>query len=217
MAARQGASCRPTAAAKPDAATASGRLLIVDMDGTLVRTDTLIIGLLALARHPLRLGRVVWAWRHGRARLKQELAAAAGLDAAGLPYNRELLAFLREQRRAGRELVLATGADRSIAEAVAAHLDLFDAVLASDGVTNLTGRRKLAGIRARFGNAPFTYVGNSRTDLLVWCGAAGGICVNAKPGVLRAAARATAIERSFPAEPGHLRLLLRTLRSQRPA
>ena len=80
---------------------------------------------------------------------------------------------------------------------MALHLDLFDAVLASDGRTNLTGRRKLLAVSRHLDGAAFVYVGNSKTDLAIWRGAASGICVNARPRVARAAARATRIERSF--------------------
>jgi phosphoserine phosphatase len=182
--------------------------LVVDLDGTLVLGDTTLGCMLALRRRPLRLLRALWRLPRGRAHVKQRLAAAASLDAARLPYNRELLRYLREQRRAGRKLVLATGADRSIAEAVARHLGLFDAVLASDGRINLTGSRKLSAISRQLQGAAFAYIGNSKTDLVIWGEAASGVCVNARPRVARAAARATRIERSFARRPFRLYRLL---------
>jgi phosphoserine phosphatase len=192
-----------------------GRPLVVDLDGSLVCTDTLFECVLVLARHPLRLLSALSALRHGKARLKEALAGAADLDAALLPYNRELLGYLRAQRARGRLLVLATGADRKMAEAVAQHLDLFDRVLASDGRTNLTGRAKLAAIRGSVGDAPFSYIGNSRVDLAVWREAASGIVVNARPRVVRAAARATVIECSFAAETGWPAALWRAIQPRR--
>lgn len=186
--------------------------LVVDLDGSLIRTDTTVENLLAAVKRPLLLLRALFAWRHGRARLKQELAAAVAFDPAALPYNDALLAYLREQHAAGRVLVLATGADRSTAEAVARHLGLFDLVLASDGEVNLTGRAKLAAIRDHVGDAPFTYVGNSRADLRVWDKAAGAICVDVRRRVARAAAQATTIERSFVSSEGRTRTLVRALR-----
>jgi 4-hydroxybenzoate polyprenyltransferase len=188
------------------------RPLVVDMDGSLVRTDTSLECVMALARQPLTLLRALAAWRRGRAAAKQELAKAASLDPAQLPYHQEFLAFLRAEQAGGRLLVLATGADRRVADAVAQHLDLFDAVLASDGETNLTGATKLAAIRGSIGGGRFTYAGNSRTDLAVWREAAGGICVNASARVARSAAQTTTIERSFPSETGWPRALLRAVR-----
>lgn len=187
------------------------RPLIVDMDGSLVRSDTSLECVLALARRPLALLRALLGAAHGRARAKQALAAAAELDPAQLPYHADLLAYLREAQTAGRVLVLATGADRRVADAVAQHLDLFDAVLASNGTVNLTGKAKLAAIRAHVGE-DFTYVGNSRQDLAVWQEATAGVCVNAPARVARAAAAATTIEHTFPAEPGWLRPLVRAIR-----
>lgn len=189
-----------------------GGPLVVDLDGSLIRTDTTVENLLAAAKRPRLLLRALLAWRHGRARLKQEMAAAVEFDPAALPYNEPLLAYLREQHAAGRVLVLATGADRTTAEAVARHLGLFDLVLASDGQVNLTGRAKLAAIRDSVGDAPFTYVGNSRTDLRVWHDAAGAICVGVRPRVARAAAQATTIERSFASGERRVRALIRALR-----
>src|SRR5260370_2353079 len=150
--------------------------LVVDLDGTLVRTDTLIESLLAALTRPLPLLRAFAALRHGRAPFKQKVAEISGFDPALLPYNEELLAYLREEQKSGRALILATATDRRIADAVAAHLDLFDAVLASDGVVNLKGRAKLAAIRATLGERPFVYIRNQRADLGV-CGAAGGAIV----------------------------------------
>jgi hypothetical protein len=190
----------------------AGGPLAVDLDGSLVHTDTSLECIAALGRQPVALFRSVSLWRYGRARVKQELAAAAELNPAHLPYNKRLLEYLREQKAAGRVIVLATGADRRVADAVAAHLDLFDAVLASDGSINLTGRAKLAAIRQLVGDKGFTYIGNSSADLAIWCEADGAICVNARPQVARAAARTTTIEHAFPRESGWLRPLLRAIR-----
>jgi phosphoserine phosphatase len=176
--------------------------VVVDLDGTLVATDTTLLCMMALRRRPLYLLRALWCWPRGRAAVKERLAAAAALDPARLPYNRELLLYLHELRAAGRALVLATGADHMIAEAVARHLEIFDIVLASDGRTNLTGRRKLAAISRRLDGAAFAYIGNSKTDLAIWRAAASGVCVNARKRVARAAARATRIERHFARRPG---------------
>jgi 4-hydroxybenzoate polyprenyltransferase len=138
--------------------------LCVDLDGTLVKSDTLLDGLCLLARrHPLQLWRVpVWLMR-GRAHLKFEVARRAPLDPARLPYNRDLVRFLQSERRENRQIFLATGADGELAQRVASHLGLFEGVLASDKATNLTRERKLTRLRDQLGE--FDYIGNSRADL----------------------------------------------------
>ena len=124
------------------AAQLFGRLpLFVDLDGTLVRTNTLLESVLSAIDHPSQLLRALFSLRHGKAAMKQQIAARADLDPTLLPYNEELLSLLRAEAAAGRYLVLGTGSDRKIASAVANHLDIFDAVLASDGEINLTGAK----------------------------------------------------------------------------
>ena len=58
-----------------------------------------------------------------------------------------------QEKRSGRKIWLATAADRNIAEDVANHIRIFDGVLASDGNTNLKGRRKLKAIQEAAGGS----------------------------------------------------------------
>lgn len=168
--------------------------LCVDLDGTLIRTDTLVESLLALG--PGRqLGKsLVRLVRAGKAAFKQAAMEGAKLDPALLPYNDELLAYLRRQKAAGRRLVLATAADASVAQAVADHLRLFDEVLASNGADNLKGEAKAAALVRRFGLKGFAYAGDSRSDLAVWAVARSGIIVDASAGVSAAARKTVPIE-----------------------
>jgi hydroxymethylpyrimidine pyrophosphatase-like HAD family hydrolase len=115
--------------------------LCVDLDGTLVRTDTLIEGLCALATDP-RIVVALLRLTSGRAALKQAIAIQAPPNPALLPYNQTLLDYLRDQKKAGRRIVLATAADQRVAHAIAAHLGIFDEVIASDGTINLKGDAK---------------------------------------------------------------------------
>lgn len=143
----------------------TGIPLCVDLDGTLVKSDTFYDGVCLLLRvRPASMLRFPqWLLAGGKARVKQEVNYRAAIDAAHLPYNQPLLIFLREQHELGRPIYLTTGADISLAERVAAHLGFFTGVLASDGSTNLTGNHKLAGLRKRF--PVFDYIGNARPDL----------------------------------------------------
>ena len=77
------------------------------------------------------------------------------------PINEPFLAFLREQKGAGRKFVLATASDRDMALPVANHVGLFDEVLGSDGKTNLRGANKLKVLTEKFGERGFDYAGNS--------------------------------------------------------
>ncbi len=138
--------------------------LCVDLDGTLIKSDSLFDAVCLLLRsNPVRAWRLPFWLAGGRARLKSEIAQQAPLDVARLPYNAPLLSFLQDECRQGRQLYLTTGADAALAERVAAHLGIFQGVLASDGATNLTSGKKLELLKLRFGS--FDYIGNSRADL----------------------------------------------------
>ena len=153
----------------PVARGASGVPLAVDLDGTLVKSDMLMESLAAvLKRAPwLALALPFWLAR-GRAALKSELARRSDLDVTVLPYDENVLAELRRARAAGRPLVLATAADESIARRIAEHLGLFEAVMASDGRTNLKREVKARALVERYGEAGFDYVGEDRHDVPIW-------------------------------------------------
>ncbi len=151
---------------QPPVEVQAERPLCVDLDGTLVKSDTFVDSLMILARrHPLALLRAPsWAFK-GKAYLKAQVASMVTLDAAYLPYNRPLLNYLRDEHAAGRKLYLATGTDRALALNIAAHLGIFDEVIASDGRVNLTGRNKLQHLEQRFAADGFDYIGNALPDL----------------------------------------------------
>lgn len=152
--------------------------LCVDMDGTLVAGDTLHESLVWLARRRPGLLWRVPAWlRRGRAGFKRRVADAVVPDAAALPYRSEVLAYVREARAAGRPVVLATAADRRVAEAVAGHLGLFDRVLATEDDHNLKGDAKRRALEEAFGPRGYEYLGDHGVDRAVWEGAARIACV----------------------------------------
>ena len=152
--------------------------LAVDLDGTLIATDLLWEGLfLLLRKNPLYLLMLpVWAFS-GPARLKQEIASRVNLDPALLPYRTNLVNRLKHERAKGRRIILATGTPRKFADAIAAHLDIFDDVMATEGLNNLTSERKRLALCEAFGDGGFDYIGNSRHDLKVFDAARASIVV----------------------------------------
>jgi len=152
--------------AQPESSLQLLRPLCVDLDGTLVKSDTLIDSLLVLIRtHPALFFALPFQVLRGKAAFKAFVTGHVTLDVAHLPYNRKVLQFLHEEKARGRALYLATGADMRLAKRVAGHLGLFAGVLGSDGATNLTGSRKLDRLRNQLGNSAFDYIGNDAPDL----------------------------------------------------
>ncbi|MDP9040247.1 MAG: UbiA family prenyltransferase [Acidobacteriota bacterium] len=164
---------------------AAAEPLCVDLDGTLVKSDTLVDSVLVLARQSPRCLLALPGWlAGGKAAFKQKISSHAPLDVARLPYNQELLDYLREQHAQGREIYLATGADAALAERVAAYLGIFSGVLASDGAVNLTGRNKLAAFQSRFAQG-FSYIGNATPDIHLLTACLHPMVANPHRGLLR--------------------------------
>lgn len=142
--------------------------LVLDLDGTLLRSDLLFEGIADLTRrNPLNLLRIAgWAMR-GRAYLKQKVAAESRIDYATLPVNEALAAYAAGQKEAGRQIVIATAADESAARQFAVRFPFVGAVIASDGATNLKGAAKAAMLQWRYPQG-FDYAGDSAADPPVW-------------------------------------------------
>lgn len=151
----------------------------MDLDGTLIHSDLLWESLCDLARErPVDLFRTPGWLLGGKATFKRRIAERVSINAVTLPYREEVLDYLRAERAAGRPIVLATASDARLVMPIAEHLALFDDVLASDGETNLSSRRKLAAIeqhQTQVLGAPgeFEYMGNSGADLAIWEQASG--------------------------------------------
>lgn len=160
--------------------------LVVDLDGTLLRSDLLVESGLAFLQESAHRALVPLFWlRGGKARLKHELALETRIDVATLPYDPAVIAFIEGQRESGRRIVLATATHRLLAERVAAHLGLFHEVIATDATRNLSARHKRDALVERFGEGGFDYVGNSHDDVVVWRSARRAYLANPERGVER--------------------------------
>lgn len=144
--------------------------LVVDLDGTLIAADLLWEGVFLLIRRNLLYLFLIpyWIAVGGPCRLKNEIASRVAIDAEALPYRPELMARLKEEKANGRRLVLATGTPQKFAEAIAAHLGIFDSVFCTDETGNLTSTRKRALLVETYGDGGFDYIGNSRHDIAVF-------------------------------------------------
>lgn len=172
--------------------------LCVDLDGTLIRTDTMWEAMRWLVkRNPLRFFSFFIWWAHGRAYLKRQLASRAQLDIPALPYHNGFIEWLKQEKASGRKLVLVTAADQSMGQRVADHVQLFDEVIGSNGCENLRGHIKREHLTKRFGKGGYDYAGNSSVDLQVWPDVHAAIVVNARPGVVDRARRIARVDRVF--------------------
>jgi 4-hydroxybenzoate polyprenyltransferase len=160
------------------------RPLVVDLDGTLVRSDLLVQSAFAYLGHdPLRVVGLLMAIRCGRAALKAKIAAMTDIDVSHLPYDESVLRLIRQRRAEGSEIYLASASNERYVRAIADHLDLFDGCFASNENENLSSHAKARCLVQFFGEGGFDYVGNARADLAVWSVASRRIAVRVSPRV----------------------------------
>jgi phosphoserine phosphatase len=146
--------------------------LCVDLDGTLLDGDCLLISLRLLTlRAPWLLPALPFALLRGRPALKAYVARRIIPDPGGLPWRLEVVGWVRRQRESGRRVYLVTATDERVAAVMARHLDCFDGVLATHKGQNLKAHRKVAAIRNLLRDNEFDYVGDSRADLPVFAAA----------------------------------------------
>lgn len=188
--------------------------LAVDLDGTLTPSDTLHEGVLVCLKQPVR--EVVGLWkplRAGKAEFKRTVADRVGFDATLLPYNEDVLDWLRAERRRGRRIFLFSAADQSIVDAVAAHIGLFDAAYGSRDGVNLSGVRKLDLIRNVLGER-FAYAGDGAVDVPIFAKAERVVLVGPVPRLERLLPPGKVVERRFPSQRAGVRTWLHALRVQ---
>jgi len=152
----------------------------------------------------------VWLLR-GKAHCKEELAKRAALDVATLPYQRDFLSFLMEEREKGRRIALVTAADISLAEKVAEHLGIFDYVYATHDGQNLKGQVKADLLQREFAGCGYEYVGDSEADLPVWKASCVAYVVGNER-LARQVRNVARVERVFENQSPSLRTWLRALR-----
>src|SRR6516165_1510989 len=140
--------------------------LCVDLDGTLVKSDTLVDSLLTLfRRNPLQALRCCLSLARGKAAFKAKVAQQSILKPALLPYNRALLEYLRGEHKVGRDIFLVTTTNEEQAKGIADHLGIFAGVIASNAEVHLRDQAPREALEHQFPDRDFDYVGNSRGDL----------------------------------------------------
>lgn len=186
--------------------------IVVDLDGTLTPTDTLVESTVNFVKtYPFKLPRLLFWIATGRQRFKQALATHSSVAVHLLPYRESLLTYLRDEKAKGRPIILATAAHEDIAHRVATHLGLFDSVLASDDRRNLKGLLKLEEIRQKVG-PNFVYAGDSRVDIPIWKNSKGAILVTPSRGLADSIRDHVPIEREFTEQNVSLGVWLKALR-----
>ncbi len=166
------------------------RPFVVDVDGSLLRTDMLFESFWnALGRAPFATILAVILTIHSRAKLKRRLAELSKIDFSLLPLNLNVVAEIMRVRAEGRPIYLASGGDEILVSQLADTTKLADHYFASNGVVDMTASNKAATLVRRFGPEGYSYLGDQMADVPVWADADQIFIVGDSPAVHQAAAR----------------------------
>jgi 4-hydroxybenzoate polyprenyltransferase len=167
---------------------AKKRPLVVDLDGSLLRTDSLLELMLAFSRMRwVNVFVLVWLLFSDRATLKSELTRRTAFDVSSLPLRQEVVDLIDQAKKDGRMVALATASDHTLAQSVSDTVIAFDEVFASTPGNNLKGANKADALVERFGDKGFDYVGNDTPDVVVFGKAHSAYVVEPSGALLRQA------------------------------
>ncbi len=160
--------------------------LVLDVDGSLLKTDMLFESFwAALGRHPWLCLISVFTLIFNRPALKKRMAELAGLNISLLPLRKEIVTLAEDAKEAGRTVILASGSNEVLVQALSDRLGLVEPAMASNGQINLTRGTKAKALEARFGKRGFEYVGDSEADIKVWQAGVGGYIIAPTAKLLR--------------------------------
>lgn len=187
--------------------------LVVDLDGTLIKTDLLIESFFSLLKgNPLYLFFIPFWLAGGKANLKHQIAIRAEIDPALLPYRSDFLEHLRSEKEGGRELILATASHERYAQGIAHHLGLFSRVFASNAHDNLKGPYKRDRLVAELGEEGFVYAADDPADLAIWSHSAGAVLVDVSRDLRRRVSQTCHVEATFDYPAPGLRTYIKAMR-----
>ncbi|HIC0562652.1 TPA: UbiA family prenyltransferase [Escherichia coli] len=151
--------------------------LVVDLDGTLSKTDTLHEGIISvLFKNPIKIIGMCLALFRGKSYFKEYITQTVTQNADAFCYRYNLIDFLKSEKRKGRKIHLVTASNQKIADAIGEHLGIFDSVKGSDKNLNLKGLNKGAFLEEAFPDG-FIYAGDHKADIPIWNAAKGAILV----------------------------------------
>jgi len=175
--------------------------LLVDMDGTIIATDTLFeTTILFLKKSPFKVFMLFFWLLRGKHVLKEELSKRTSLNVAVLPYRQEVIDYLEQQFEQGRKIILVTGSWVDIARRVANQFSFISDVIATDHEKNMAGHTKAEMASEVWGQQQFDYLGNEKKDLQVWKLSRQAIVVGTE-GLAKAAGEVAKLEKVFPVQP----------------
>ena len=189
------------------------KILAVDLDGSLAKTDLLHECFIkALYATPWILFLVPLWLLQGKTKLKQELTRRANLNVDSLPFDEDLIAYLEAEKAKSREIILCTGSWHTLAEQVCEKFSFFSGYYGSDESGNLTGSNKAKLLVEKYGENNFSYVGNENKDLKSWVKADSAVVVSNSMSLTETTTKSCPVEKTIIREKPSLKVINKQIR-----
>ena len=144
--------------------------IIVDLDGTLLKTDMLCEAVVAKIsknfKETINILKVLLL--NNRLEFKNYAFKDNTIDINTLPFNQEVISKVKKLKKSGNKIYLVTASPTNIAIKINEALKIFDNVYGSTDEVNLKGEEKKKLLNKLFGKKNYHYFGNSKEDLHVW-------------------------------------------------
>ena len=149
------------------------KCLFVDLDGTLIKSDLLFECLVPIIKNYFYAIFLAPFWLlKGKAYLKDKFSDLVSINPEILPYNNNVLEYIRKEKENGSKIILATASNIKLAKSISDYLGIFDDVIASSKEENLKGKNKLNKIKLYIKNnninKEFSYIGDSEADVKIF-------------------------------------------------
>ena len=162
------------------------KILVVDLDDTLIFSDMLHETFWTAFSNDYKIPIKSLGWlTKGKGKLKSKLGISAEIIVENLPYNKDVINYIKQHREKGGYTALVTASDQTVADKIAKFLNLFDEVKGSSENLNLKGHAKAKFLTTRFGLKNYDYMGDSLNDLPIWKNANKAITVNASSSLIK--------------------------------
>lgn len=188
--------------------------LCVDLDGTLIKSDTIIEStLLAIKSKPIIFFLLFFWILNGKNYFKKRITNIATPNPEILTYNVEVINFIKEEQAKGRQIILTTATTQNIANSISEYLNMFDLVISSTDNFNNRSKNKSQILIDKFGFKNFDYIGNGYADLEVWKSSRNALVVSDNKSLIANAGKISEVTKIFkPTNKSKIQLLIKQLR-----
>lgn len=145
------------------------KVLICDLDGTLIKTDMLFESLFILLKNNFFYIFIIPFWLlKGKQVLKNEINNRIKFSPENLPFNQDVIEFIKLNQARYSKIALVSASNQNIVKDIADHIGIFDEYYGSDDKLNLKAGNKRKFLDEKYGKGNYSYIGDSKADIEVW-------------------------------------------------